>query len=380
MKQSPEMMHLEDQILCLCTRPSFTADHQQQVIKLSQSQPVDWQLVFDAAELHHVSPLVYHSLAQLNPEQIELSEAIRKQFKTAQIHNVMLKKGTHRTLKTVLEKFTQANIDVMLVKGTVLNLLVYDKPWYMISGDVDMVIKEASEESFKAGPHGQIAHDIDKINTYRNKFQQHIEFDFWSHHDMTMNGILKIDGEYLWQRAKKIEAFDNPVYVLPAEDLLLSAAINACRKRFFRLKALCDIASIIEHRPDLDWDYICQAAKLWQAHTILYTALIMTQRTLGCEFPAHVLRDLKISTVRRRIINRSVDRLLRHSLTSSAQWSSHHIFGRNYSQALLLTYTTYTPKLLLKKLMEIVVAWWDPPSPILPPVESNQTLPSPQRS
>ena len=375
-----EVMHLEDQVLCLCTRPRFTAVYQQQVIELSQKQLINWQIVFDAAELHHVSPLVYHSLAQLNPEQIGLTDSVRKQFKTAQIHNVMLKKGTHSTLKTVLHKFTEASIDVMLVKGTVLNLLVYDKPWYMISGDVDMVIKEASEESFKAGPHAQIAHDIDKINTYRNKFQQHIEFDFWSHHDMTMNGILKIDGAYLWERAKKIEAFDNPVYVLPPEELLLSAAINACRKRFFRLKALCDISSIIETQPDLDWSYICRTAKLWQAHTILYTALIMTQRTLGCDFPSHVLSDLKLSTVRRRIINRSIDRLLTHSLTSSAQWSSHHIFGRNYSQALLLTYTTYTPKLLLKKLVEIVAAWWDPPSPILPPVEPKQNLPSPQRS
>lgn len=188
---------------------------------------------------------------------------------------------------------------------------------------------------------------------------------------MTMNGILKISGDFLWRRAKKIEAFNNPVFVLPPEELLLSAAINACRKRFFRLKALCDIASIIESYPDLDWTYVCQMAHQWRAHTILYTALIMTERTLGCTYPKSVLKKLRVSKLRERIILNSIDRLLTHSLTSSAQWSSQHLFGRNFSQALKLTYATYPFPVLIKKLCEIVYAWWDPPSPILPPVEHH---------
>ena len=54
-----------------------------------------------------------------------------------------------------------------------------------------------------------------------------------------------------------------------------------CRKRYFRLKALFDIAETLEHYGDLDWDFFAQRVRTSGAEGVVFTALRAADETLG---------------------------------------------------------------------------------------------------
>lgn len=334
-------MQTEDEILCLCARQRLSTAEYRHILHLSQTKDVDWQFLFKAAEIHHISPLVYHHLNQIGELSEIIPPVVRGQFKTAYIHNVIMKKGTRTVLSKCLSLYNAAGVEVMLVKGESLNQLVYDQPWYTISGDVDLILR-TSPEKFFAGPYHYILDEIDTLNQAGRKFQEHIEYDFIVHHDISMNGVLKVGADDLWRTATPIELAGFPILVPRPEDMLLIAAINACRKRFFRLKALSDMAAVIDKFPELDWNAIVERAGQWQADTILYTALCLLQRTIGSSVPTWVAPELKVNRARQRLIEYIIDFLINHFSVSRAGFRSDlTLLGHSFSWSLLLTYATY---------------------------------------
>ena len=354
----------EDKIVCLCTRQNFGETHQQQLLNLGQSQEIQWNEVYDTAEQNQVSPLVYTNLLKCQGEALAIPPAVLNKFKKSYIHNVFVKKGTAAILEKILALFAQKGIEVMLIKGEALNAVVYEQPWYTISYDVDLVIKARADELDQAD-HGQIVETLEAFNHQRNEFKEHIEYDYYEHHDMTMNKVLAIDSARLWAEARKIQMYGYDVWVLPPEDMLIAAAINSCRKRFFRLKSLGDIAAIIDKYPHLNWDMLVSKARAYECNTILYTALSVTQMTLGCPAPEGVWRRLGVNPVRSLAINYLAHKLCQNnSLSELFTRSESTMFGREFSWPLMLTYATYRIDHLLPKLGEIYRAWRNPPPPV----------------
>ena len=357
-------MTSEDTIVCLCTRQHFETTHIQKLIAICQGQTIEWDEVFDTADRHGVAPLVYTNLMNHQNGSFAVPQAVMNKFKKAYIHNVFVKKGTGPILEEALALFARKGLDVMLVKGAALNVLVYEKPWYTRSYDIDLVIK-ARRDEIDETDHFELVETLEKFNHQRNEFKEHIEYDYYEHHDVTMNNVLMINSERLWQEAHKIQVNGYDVFVMTPEDMLLAAAINSCRKRFFRLKSLCDIAEIIHHYPDLNWDLLADKAIEYECNTILYTALIVTQTTLGCPLPENVLSALKVNPMRAVIINHLVKNLCRNfTLTELFERSESTVLGREFSWPLVLTYTAYRANHIVPKMTEIYRAWRNPPPPV----------------
>ena len=357
-------MTSEDFVLCLCTRQRFEAKHQQELITICQSQSIAWDYVLATAEQHQVSPLVYVNLAQIRPQDLNIPPKMLTRFKKAQIHNILVKKRTRTSLAKALDLFREKGIEVMVVKGEALNHLVYEQAWYTISYDIDLVIQARVEELDEI-EHNEILKLLDDDNQVRDGFKEHIEYDFYEHHDISMNNILKVDWPLIWAEARTIQIMGYNVLVMTPEDMLLAAAINSCRKRFFRLKSLCDLASIIEICPTLDWNKVVKRALSYKCNTILYTALLVTQLTLGCRLPTGVMSSLKVNPVRASLIHYLVNQLCqRLSLSKLFVSSKTATFERALSWPLLLTYATYRLDLLIPKFGELYAAWRNPPPPV----------------
>jgi hypothetical protein len=75
----------------------------------------------------------------------------------------------------------------------------------------------------------------------------------------------------VWSKTKETTFQGQKVLVMSPEDMLLAACINSCRKRFFRLKSLCDIAEIINYFKELDWEVFIHNGRY-----IVYTSLLVT--------------------------------------------------------------------------------------------------------
>ena len=173
--------------------------------------------------------------------------------------------------------------DVILIKGAALDLLVYDQPWYTVSKDIDLILSARREELR--------AEEIEEIGCHFH--QKGVEFDFFEHHDMNMNGLLPIDFDEVWKDAQVKQLNGETAYCLSPEDMLLSICINSCRKRYFRLKSLLDIVETVEKIPDLDWGKFIQRCKTYGCGNIVYTALKVANSTLGCPIPEPMLREIR---------------------------------------------------------------------------------------
>jgi hypothetical protein len=332
----------EDRFLFLATRQKLNPEQRLGLVKYARDHALQWELVFAAAEANGVAPLIYTHVMSL-PELASLVPAsIASQHKLATIQNVFSKKERMSEVCKALKFLRERQIAAMLIKGAAQDLLVYDEPWYTVSNDTDLILKPREEA---LSP--QLIREInDEFYPYE------FEFDFFEHHDITINGMLQIDFTELWRDAKTVYIQDEAVYVLCPEDHLLTLAINSCRKRFFRLKSLLDINEAVQHFTELDWKKFCQRCLNYHCSNIVFTAFLVAQKTLGCEIPSQVMRQLEAGPIRAALLRLGVLYLMRFWSLSTSQ-SRSRILGRYIDPTLILPYAAYHTNQIWHKANEI---------------------------
>lgn len=352
-----QLISPENQLLFLLTRQQVSDEQRSQIQEISQTPGLDWQLVFETANTHRVAPLLFHNLNRLDPGMLGVPKKVLGLFKQTQIHNVLTKKNTQVRLNKVFRSLAQHGLEFMLIKGEAYNLQVYDQPWYTVSKDVDLLIRKSARE-IEPGLLQELTEFFYSNNRQPSPLLQHLEYDFYSHHDLTMNEVLRTDPAILWRDSRSLQFEDHKIFVLSDEDMFLSAAINACRRRFFFLKATLDLAEIIQRCPDLNWDAVIEKSLAYECNTILYTALMVTQNTLGCVIPFDLRDCLRVSSSRAAMIRRLIGwQLSRFTLQSLAAARPFQISGRSLSWPLILTYTTYHSNHIPRKLKDVYVGW-----------------------
>jgi len=287
---------------------------------------IDWKVVFALADLHGVAPLIYANLRRC---QMDVPAEILEQFKISLMRNMVLKTRFEKNLVRANSFFKEKSIRVMLVKGAALDVLVYDQPYYTVYNDVDLVLDIKREDI------GDQEH-----KEFMDYFHHSgVEYDYFSHHDITQNDVLPINFQQIWDSASQIKYKDQNVFAMSPEDMLLSLCINSCRKRFFRLKAICDIAETVAKYPNLDWNDFVQKSIEYDCQFIIYTALFVTKMTVGCSVPGDVFKGLKVNPVRAKIIHYLSQQMSLDSFASL--FSDKKVFSRSIDWTLLLSYASY---------------------------------------
>jgi hypothetical protein len=137
-------------------------------------------------------------------------------------------------------------------------------------------------------------------------YRSGIECDLPGHHDLDMHGVLPVRYERIWAAARPVDYHGVEAFVMAPEDLLLSLCVAGCRKRFFRLKCLFDIAETVPR--GLDWDRFVLRAREDRCEGIAYAALLAASRTLGTSVPAGILDSLGVPRLRAAVIRGLVER------------------------------------------------------------------------
>lgn len=298
-------------LLFAATRQDFLDEH---CATVRASGPVRWEELAAVAESHGVAPIAGRNLRRC----MDLPPEVADRFERALFENALVKAQEAERLARGIARLREAGFQVMLLKGAALDLLVYREPWVVTSKDVDLLLRPE--------PGRRLAEDEQDVR--RSLYRSGIECDLLHHHDVDMNGVLPVRFDRIWEAARPVgEAF-----VMAPEDLLISLCINACRKRFFRLKHLFDIAESTR-RLDLDWDRLAARAREDRCEGIVYAALHATAETLGCEVPPGALEGLGVPRSRALLIRRLVARFLRSgSLESLPSWLPYASF--RWGQAL----------------------------------------------
>lgn len=322
-------MSAEDKLLFTCVRQEFLEKHQKRIFDMCKNYKINWDVVYKTAELHGVAPLVYSNLKKCTIIKLKIPPEIMKRFCCAYLSNIKFKQIVAEKITKVLSFFNAKNIDVLLIKGAALDILVYDHSWATCSGDVDIIMKKRIKE----------LRDID-ISEYYSMFKSLKVFEpgYFEHHDLDMNNAIPINYKRIWDNAAKINFKGQDVFVMSPEDLLISVCINSARKRYFKLKSLCDIAETIS-KYDINWCDVESKAKEYRCNIIIYTSLLITKMTLGCKFPKEVLYNLNVGPIRAKLISFLSQRMSFSSLSSL--YSGINIFYKDLNPSLALPYATY---------------------------------------
>ncbi|HEX6904300.1 MAG TPA: nucleotidyltransferase family protein [Thermoanaerobaculia bacterium] len=315
-------MRVQDQILRFCARQDFLPAHQAGVEDLCRNHPIDWKRLAATAERHGVLPIVGANLRRCDRQILRLPEEIADRLETAIFENAALRERDADRLAAGLARLREVDLHAMLLKGTALTLSVYEEPWVVTSLDIDL--------SLRPGP--DWAKDKGDERKIRKALYTHgVECDLDAHHDVTMNGILPIDFERIWADARPVRFRGEDAWIMSPEDLLISLCVNACRKRYFRLKVLFDLNETLRRGGPFDWPRLADLARQGRCEGVVYTALTAARETLGAEIPPEALDVLKLAPFRAALLRRLVASCLR---AGSLQ-------GRG--TALLLTYASLRP-------------------------------------
>lgn len=318
-----------DRLLYACTRQQLTGQHRSTVEEICAHHAVDWRAVYTLAEIHGVAPLVYHNLTQCDADIVQIPTAIATKFKQSLFRNMLYKESLVRELEKALTWLHAHDVRVMVLKGAAADLLVYKQPYYTIYTDMDLVLSCHRQDVSDAWAQAL----MDKLHLTG------LEYDYFSHHDITLNGTLPVDFARIWQDATPLEFHGQPIHVMAPDDMLISLCINSVRKRFFRLKSLCDIAETIAAHPHMPWDRFIDKARQYDCQNIIYTVLYITQETVGCRLPPHLLEQLGVSSLRARAIRYLSSRYSLDAYASLRRGPT--LLGRHVHSSLLLTYATY---------------------------------------
>lgn len=319
-----------ERIICRCVRQNFTTADAAHVAAISRARPIAWSQLFDLADQHLVAPLVYKNLqASVEAQALPIPTPILQRFKANAIENTIHQKRRRQKLRELLGYLHGEGMSVMLVKGIALTALVYQAAWYTCPDDIDLLLehpKAKVRRDQRAAIAGYAVHGI--------------ECDAFAHHDLNMNGILPVDFARIWRDARPLSFDDYPVYVMAPEDMLVTLCISSARKRYFRLKAMFDIAETVAAYPTLNWPLVAEKVQAYDVALIVYTALYLTQRYLGLSLPAHFLADLKVHPLRIWLIQQLCRRLSLSSASRLRTATRFHLLGRQLSPSVVLRYLT----------------------------------------
>jgi adenosyl cobinamide kinase/adenosyl cobinamide phosphate guanylyltransferase len=343
----------EDQIILLCTRQNFDEVYINKVKNHCQERSPDWQAVFNTSRIHGIAPLVFRNLSKIGLKELEIPESVINNFKILSEQNDLKRNQSAKNLDRVIRLLDSKSIPVMLIKGEALSQTVYEDRFLVTMADVDLLIKP-KEEDLEPAIRQQIFDLFEEINQDTGEIKEYLEFDFYMHHDLSMNGILPVDADRIWRDALTINFRQQEIAVMSIEDALIASAINACRKRYFRLKSCFDIAEIVSTYPDIDWDLLSEKSLAYQCNFILYTALCVTNHTIGLSCRKEVFDKLQVNIFRKSIIQRLIIILTHnYSLTQLISRAEKNFLGRKFSLSLFLTYSTYRWKQIILKWIEI---------------------------
>src|SRR4051812_6736522 len=178
-------MTAEDRLLLLCARQDFTPQHQEAAAAICRAETtgttgaIRWDCLLSTAERHGVLPIVGWNLQRCGAP---LPAAVAGRLELAIFENAAVKERDADRLAAGLAALREVGLEALLLKGTALDLLVYDEPWVAVSKDIDLSLRPS-------GPGWGRGKGREK-EVRRALYTHGVECDLDGHHDLTLNGLL----------------------------------------------------------------------------------------------------------------------------------------------------------------------------------------------
>ena len=249
------------------------------------ARSLDWDWILRRAEAERLAPLLYAVVRSL-----PLPGAVLDRLRAAWVNGRRQHLLGVEQLCRVLAAFDDEGVPVLTLKGPALGEALYRDPGLRPFTDLDLLIRPAdvaralSLLSALGYRHLDVGHSL----PYELAWRHAASFLGGDHPDrlpidlhwglLDYPGIApapEIDLQEIWERAVKVEAWDQPAWGLCPEDLLIYLALHwGVHHAFSGLVWRLDLALLLRrYGGTLDWDAVTERARRWRVRGALYVAL-----------------------------------------------------------------------------------------------------------
>lgn len=337
----------EVDVLIGCARVQMDAETATRIRRVL-ADDLDWSSLIRMAHQHKVLPLVYWHLNAVCPDAVprDIRERLRDAFYVNVHRNLYLANAVVGLLR-LLEGL---QIPAIPFKGVVLAQSAYGSPVFRHCGDLDIFVHQRDVPHIRR---------VLRTHGYRLRFPptksdaeaallaawsdaqeaayltlvdaQHftnddtgIEVDL--HWSLAPRWFLSLDHHGMRQRLQTVRLCDTEVPTLNPEDLLLVLCVEGTKDGWSRLQRVCDVATLVQTQPGLDWDRMLRQARARGGERMLLLGLCLANTVLGTPMPAAVIQRWQTDRVTLTLASQARAWLLPKSdHTYSGPPSFHHL-------------------------------------------------------
>ena len=280
----------ELELLLLCTRGPGDAEAVDATRALL-AQPIEWEVVLDAARQHRVVPAVYRALSTADAGLVpaDVLASLQSQFRINSWSSLKLT----AELMRVLDVLAEDEIPVIPYKGPTLAAYLYGDVSLRQFGDLDIILQQ------KDIPH---AREVLAALGYRPAFEMtgkdvalfhdRLGITLEVHWSITSDRHpVQVQPQRLWKHLQRVQFAGRTILTHAPEDLLWVLCVHGGQHRWERLGWLCDVAEMVRTKP-VDWDRALHNAWELGAGRTVTLALALAHDLLGVALPATVERAI----------------------------------------------------------------------------------------
>jgi Uncharacterised nucleotidyltransferase len=296
--------------LCLCVSPYS----QPQKIAESLTQNLQWPALLGLAVQHGVEGLLARRLQQVGFTAVPsaIHQSLQNRIRAQQISSLALMAELFR----VVQNFSNARIETVLVKGPVISLLAYDNPAIRSYVDLDLLLRQRDLRNamlymLQMGFESDVPESVVRAGKIAGEYvfrRPGTQCTIELHTESTLRYHPKpIPIDVLFGRKRTVCVDDREIPALSLEDELLLNCIHAAKHLWERLIWVSDVAAIVANHPELDWEKLLRAAADVRATRMLHVAIQLGVLLLALDVPpriaAQIAKDEAVASLCRSILS-----------------------------------------------------------------------------
>jgi len=252
-------------------------------------------LLQELAEEHSVLGVLALRLQELNYENVP--SAVREKLQSRMRAQHLFALSMTAELFRILEEYSNANIQTVLVKGPLVSLFAYGDPAVRSFVDLDLLVRHkdilaATQRMIILGFHADVPPSAIEAGKIPGEYlfrrpgtQRLIEL----HTERTFRYYPRsMRVEDLFARQRRVPLDGREVPALSLEDEFVLDCIHGAKHFWERLMWVADVAAIVACHPEMDWQRARQSAVDVGAQRMLDLGLLLADTLLGVPVPAAI--------------------------------------------------------------------------------------------
>ena len=312
-------------VLLECASPMFDS---RRLAAMLREKP-DWPALTVLAEEHGVIGLLAERIRELDESCVprEISQKLREKRKA----QVLFSMSLNAELFRLLEKFSAANAEAMVMKGPVLSVRAYGDPGMRRYEDMDLLVRH---EDILRFTELLTAEGYEPKVSVRKIQAQKIPGEYlfkWPgtvrrielHTEETLRYFpRRLPVEELFGRRALVSIDGHGVPALATEDELVLICVHNAKHFWERLMWVADLAALIATQEALDWELVLSTARELGAERMLILGLRLAEQILRVKTPEKVEKIVRSDRGAERLAREIIKRL------PSATGAQHGVIGR----------------------------------------------------